>query len=113
MEKTIIDAIRSPLPMVEVYHDFAPDNAGNPLVILQRVGGAGNLFMDNATPGGYQIRLQLAVWAVSRLEAVSLSLRIEKALAALPGVAPIGAAQADYDPDTELRGMRQDFYVLE
>jgi len=27
--------------------------------------------------------------------------------------APVGAAQADYDPDTELRGMRQDFYVLE
>ena len=85
MEKTIIDAIRSALPTVEVYHDFAPDDAGSPLVVLQRVGGAGNLFIDNATPGGYQIRLQLAVWAVSRLEAVSLSLRIEKALAALPG----------------------------
>ena len=113
MEKTIIDAIRSALPTVEVYHDFAPDDTGSPLVVLQRVGGAGNLFIDNATPGGYQIRLQLVVWAVSRLEAVSLSLRIEQALAALPGVAPIGAAQADYDPDTELRGMRQDFYVLE
>ena len=40
MEKTIIDAIRSALPTVEVYHDFAPDNAGSPLVALQRVGGA-------------------------------------------------------------------------
>lgn len=112
MEKTIIDAIRSSLPTVEVYHDFAPDNAGNPLVILQRVGGAGNLFMDNRTPGGYQIRLQVTVWAQTRLEAVSLSLRIEQALAALPGVAPIGAAQADYDTETGLRGMRQDFYVM-
>jgi len=44
---------------------------------------------------------------------VSLSLGIDHALFALPGVAPIGAAQADYDAETELRGMRQDFYVLE
>ena len=113
MEKTLSDAVRSALPTVEVYHDFAPDNAGSPLVVLQRVGGAGNLFMDNATPGGYQIRLQLAVWAVSRLEAVALARRIEQVLTALPGVAPIGAAQADYDAETELRGMRQDFYILE
>lgn len=113
MEQTIIEAIHTALPGVEVYHDFAPDNAGHPLVVMQRVGGAGNLFMDSGTPGGYQIRLQVAVWAAARLEAVSLALHIERALSALPGVAPIGAAQADFDAETELRGMRQDFYVIE
>ena len=53
MEKTIIDAIRSALPTVEVYHDFAPDNAGSPLAVLQRVGGAGNLFGCSPWAGSF------------------------------------------------------------
>ena len=40
MEESLIDAISRVLPDVDVYHDFAPEEAEFPLVIVQRVGGA-------------------------------------------------------------------------
>ncbi len=111
MEAQLIKAMKSALPNLDVYHDFAPDNAVAPFIVMQRVGGAGNLYIDHETDGGYQVRFQVSAWASARLDAVALSATVERALRVLPGVAPDGAAVAGFDPDTDLRGMQQDFLI--
>ena len=48
MEKMLIDAISSALPNIDIYHDFAPEEAVFPLVVIRREGGAGRVFIDHA-----------------------------------------------------------------
>ena len=112
MEAQIIAAISKAAPGVRCYHDAAPNQPSTPYVVLQRVGGAGHLHLDTET-SDYEARLQLAVWHPDRLTVNRVSREIEAALMRIDGVQPIGAAVADYDPTTSLRGMRQDFYITE
>ncbi|MFC3873317.1 tail completion protein gp17 [Neisseria musculi] len=112
VEALVVRAVKSVSPETDVYHDFAPDNAVVPFVVIQRVGGEGNLYLDNQTGGGYQVRVQVSVWAADRLAAVELSQQIESALSLQARSAALGAALSAYDPDTGWRGMQQDFYVF-
>ena len=80
-------------------------------MVIQRVGGEGQLYLDKRTKGGYQVRLQVAVWAVDRMTANDCALAIENAITDLPQASALGAAVADADEDTNLRGMRQDFSI--
>ena len=48
MEKMLIDAISSALPNIDIYHDFAPEEAVFPLVVIRREGGAGRVFLNHA-----------------------------------------------------------------
>ena len=109
-EKTLISALKGVFPAMDVFHDFAPDNAAAPFAVLQRVGGAGGLYLGGV--GAYQIRFQLSVWADTRVQAADISRRAENALCTLPRVCADGAGLADYDADTGLRGLRQDFLVF-
>ena len=111
MEKMLIEAIQGAVPGVDVYHDYASEESAMPLLILQRVGGAGPLFLDHQTPGGYQVRFSVIAWAADRLHAVALSQQVEAALLDLPGVAAVSAADALADTETGNRGMVQDFWV--
>ena len=112
MEQQIITAIKTVLPNVEVYNDFAGTDPTSPYVVIQRVGGEGQLYLDKLTKGGYQVRLQVAVWAADRITANNSALLIESAITELPQATALGAAVADFDEDTNLRGMRQDFSIL-
>ena len=111
MEIDLIGTMKEVLPDIDVFHDFAPDNATAPFVVLQRVGGMGNRYVDEETGGGYEVRFQVSAWAVTRVEAIELSQTIESALRKLPTVYVSGAAIAGFDPDTDLRGMQQDFLI--
>lgn len=112
IEQQLIQAIKGVLPDMVVYHDFAPEEAVAPFVILYRVGGSGSLYLDNGAKG-YQIREQITVWAGSRLVAIDLSRKIEGALNRLDYISAIEAARALFDADVRLYGMTQDFYVIE
>lgn len=68
MDSLLIRAINQAVPDVDVYHDFAPEEAEFPLVIVQRVGGAGCLFLDH-NDDGYEVRFSVSVWDVDRLGA--------------------------------------------
>lgn len=109
MEAEISAAIRAAVPGIKVYMDVADSGATVPFVVLQRVGGSGFQHIDTQT-SDYEVRLQVAVWGSSRPTVDAQSRAIEAALMALQAI-PVGAAVADYEPDTRLRAMRQDFYV--
>lgn len=113
IEQTIIEKIKEINDKLNIYHDFAPQNAQPPLVVLSRVGGAGNRFLDRETTGGYEIRVQVSVWATDRVTAIKISRAIEQTLFRLPELSSNGAAVATYDPETDWRGMRQDFLIFE
>lgn len=111
METAIIAAISSALPDVEIYHDYAYEEAVLPLVIVERVGGEGNLFLSSEA-GGYHIRFYISVWTMDRLDAINRSKAIETAILALPNTSVLGAAVSLTDEETGKRGMGQDFVIL-
>ena len=109
MKAEISAAIRAAVPGIKVYMDVADSGSTAPYVVLQRVGGSGFQHIDTST-SDYEVRLQVAVWDTSRPTVDAHSRAIEAALMALQAI-PVGAAVADYEPDTRLRAMRQDFYI--
>lgn len=112
MESRLIAAVRSARPDLAVYHNAAPDDARPPFLVLQRVGGAGHLYLEQDAEG-YEVRFQVACWAAGHAEAVELSRSVERALLALPAVSAQGAATAAGDAETGWVGMRQDFLVID
>ena len=110
MDSLLIRAINQAVPDVDVYHDFAPEEAEFPLVIVQRVGGAGCLFLDH-NDDGYEVRFSVSVWDVDRLSAVEKSRAVERSvLDSLEGYA-LSAADAVVLDDCR-RGMVQDFVFV-
>ena len=112
MLKTIIEAIAAIPNVRAVYHDYAPELSTPPYVVVQLVGGGGNQFIDTQTAGGYERRLQVAMWGNERAQAMQISGQIEQKLLELPRVAADSAGTSDYDYEVNLRGMRQDFMFI-
>ena len=112
MLKTIIEAIAAIPNVRAVYHDYAPELSTPPYGVVQLVGGGGNQFIDTQTAGGYERRLQVAVWANERAQAMQISGQIEQKLLELPRVAADSAGTSDYDYEVNLRGLRQDFMFI-
>lgn len=110
MEKMLVDVVAS-VADVAVYHDFAPEQAALPLVIVQRVGGDGWAFVGEVADDVYQVRFFVSVWDRSRLDALDLSRKIERALCARENVRALGAGVSLADADTGKRGVGQDFLV--
>jgi hypothetical protein len=96
-----------------VYPDVAPTGAVTPFLVYQQVGGAAPTYVENDTPNIRNARLQVAVWADTRLAASSLALQVEATLKASTALQsdPIGAFVSDYENDTRLFGTRQDFSI--
>ena len=109
MEKMLIDAISSALPSIDIYHDFAPEEAVFPLVVIRREGGAGRVFLDHAEET-QKIRFSVSVWDTSRLSAVEKSLSVERSVLSLLEAYALSAAESVVLEDGR-RGMVQDFMV--
>ena len=109
MEKMLIDAISSALPNIDIYHDFAPEEAVFPLVVIRREGGAGRIFIDHAEET-QKIRFSVSVWDTSRLSAVEKSLSVERSVLTLLEAYALSAAESVVMEDGR-RGMVQDFVV--
>lgn len=108
--KKIFDSIKLALPDAKIYHDFAPNDAVSPFVVVQIVGGEGHIFIDRAV-GGYNRRLQVTVWDADKAGSIENSRLIEGEIIKSINVTPNGAAMADYDVDVGLYGMRQHFTI--
>lgn len=96
-----------------VFPDFAPVTTARPYVTYQFIGGKSIRFLDNTTGNKRNSRVQINVWAGTRLEAMTLSRSIEDALCAStvftaqPEAEPIG----DFDADIPVYGAIQDFLI--
>ena len=91
------------------YPDIAPTGTSAPYAVYQQVGGPVINPMGNESPGLYGARVQVIVWASTRLQASSLMQSIEAAIRTNLSGRPVSALVSRYDGPSELRGAMQDF----
>ncbi len=114
MESQVHAALTGLIPG-RVYPDFAPENTERPFITYQAVGGDPINFLDSATiPNKEKSRVQISVWADSRLDATALGKSVEDAMRAAATMQTEVATGrvATFDETTGYRGTRQDFYVF-
>ncbi|USX25783.1 DUF3168 domain-containing protein [Oxalobacteraceae bacterium OTU3CINTB1] len=106
-------AALSPLVNGEVYPDVAPDGVARPYITYQQVGGDVVNYTEGSIPDRRNARVQINVWAETRLGASSLSELVEDTLRPITELqtSVIGARASVYEPETKLRGARQDFSI--
>lgn len=96
-----------------VWPDIGPDDVELPYITYQQVGGDAVNYTDKTLPGSRNARVQVNVWAATRLAASALADQVEDALRLVASfdAEVLGARVAIYEQDTKLRGARQDFSI--
>lgn len=93
-----------------VYPDVAPQDVALPFCIFEQVGGKPLNFLSGDVPDKKNALIQINVWATTRAQAMSIIRSMEDALVGAPLYATVASgAQARHDPDTDYRGVMQDF----
>ncbi|NHZ93545.1 DUF3168 domain-containing protein [Massilia sp. CCM 8733] len=94
-----------------VYPDFVESGALAPYIVFQAVGGSPINLLGSEVPDKELSRVQVSVWAATRLEASDLGKQAENALRVVAGLQTtvLTGRVATFDEDTELRGTMQDF----
>lgn len=110
IEAALFQALRG-LVSGRVYPDLAPESAPRPYITYQQVGGDVVNFVEGTIPSKRNARMQINVWADTRLEASAMGGAVEDVLRTLIAFQAtiLGAAVSTYDDETGLRGTRQDF----
>lgn len=109
IEKLITDLLS---PLAEVYPDAVAEDATFPCISYQQIGGRAGWYMEGAMPSHKHARIQINVWAKTRVEASTLAREIEGAICTSALIAePYGAATATHEPLVGLYGTRQDFGI--
>jgi hypothetical protein len=109
LESQIFDALKG-LVANRVFPDVAPD-AVLPYITYQQVGGQAVNFTDGTIPDRSNARIQINVWAATRLEASRIGAEAEGAIRAATALQPtvLSARVGLYDDETKARGTMQDF----
>lgn len=112
LETSIADAL-SALVDGRVYPDVADEQTPTPTpyITYQQVGGRSVSFVDSTAPNKKNARVQINVWAATRTAASDLGRTVEDTLRTALRATALGALVATYDPETRLRGTRQDFSI--
>lgn len=110
LEATLYSALRA-LVGDRVFPDVAPPTTARPYITYQAVGGEAVNFVEGGAPGTRNARVQVNVWADTRLQASQVGNAAEDILRSVAALQPVvlGAAVSMFDEDTGLRGQRQDF----
>jgi len=98
-----------------VYPDVGPEPLpARPYITWQQVGGEAITFLDRTLPGKRNARMQINVWADTRLAANALALQVEDALRLSTAfqASPVGSLVGSYELDLKLYGTRQDFTIF-
>ncbi len=112
MVELIITSALGPLADGRVYPDTADADTPMPFITFQQVGGRPVVFTDGATADKQGARIQINVWAKSRLKSSALMAAVAKTLCATPVLAlPQGGAVSVSDPVTGFKGATQDFEI--
>ena len=112
-ESLIMDALKS-LVANRVYPDVGPLGVVQPYITYQQVGGESVNFIDSATiPSLANARIQINVWADTRLAASALIKQIELAMRSTTALKTtvLGQPVSLHEAETKLYGARQDFSV--
>lgn len=91
--------------------DFAPEGTPLPFITFQSIGGQPLSFLDGSAPNKEFSRVQVNVWAQSRVEASDIAKAVEGALRAISTLQTevLTGRIATFDETTEYRGTMQDF----
>lgn len=96
-----------------VFPDFAPTDTTRPYVTYQQIGGAAVNFVDRVVPNKRNARMQINVWADTRISAFATLQAIEDAIrmtTVFQGE-PESAPTSDFDADIPVYASRQDFTI--
>jgi len=96
-----------------VFPDVADYHTATPFITFQQVGGAALNYLEGVAPAQKPVRIQISVWADTRLQAMQLIRKVQDLVVQPPLLATTeGAAIAYYDNETKLRAAHQDFSFL-
>lgn len=110
-EQTLFTTL-SPLVSGRVYPDLAEFTTEKPYITYQQVGGRPINYIEAIPSDKKHVRLQINVWATTRLEAMMLIRNIEDTLVQSMQATVESAPVAEYEPAIQLRGARQDFSFM-
>lgn len=112
VEADIFDALTG-LVSGRVYPDAVPEKTAKPYIMFSQVGGRALNFLDSAAPSKKNGRFQVSTWGATRESAAAIARQVEDTLrtASALQTTVLGAPVAMYDPETRLKGYRQDFSV--
>ncbi len=108
IESVIFNALK-PLVGDRVFPDVAPGGTQPPYITFQQVGGAAYNYTEGGAVGARNARVQVNVWAATRLAASTIGNAAEDALRNVPGTEVLDAGTSIYEEETTLRGRMQDF----
>lgn len=105
-----LSGLIGPLLNGAFYPDVPPDTPAYPCGVYQQVGGQALWFSEGAMPGHKHARVQIIVWADTRLQANQLMRRIEGAICGgMRTSEPFGAMIGGYEDAIKKYSARQDF----
>jgi hypothetical protein len=95
------------------FPDFAPTTTTRPYVTYQQIGGAAVNFVDRLVPNKRNARMQVNVWANSRLDATTTMQAIEDAIrmSTVFQGEPESAPMTSFDADFPVYSAAQDFTI--
>lgn len=110
LEALIFDALKGIVDN-RVYPDVAPEKVGRPYIVYQEVGGVAVNYTEAAVPDKQNARVQISVWAETKLTASDIGKQAEDALRLFLSLQTrvLTARRSRYDTETKLRGCMQDF----
>lgn len=111
LEATLFTTL-GPLVSNRVYPDAAPDGvAALPRITYSRVGGEAHTFLEAALPNLENARVQVNVWAATRLQTTGLMQQVKAALVAQLALRTTVLSEmvGIFEPETRLYGAHQDF----
>ena len=96
-----------------VFPDTAPLDTEKPYVTWNQIGGAAPTFLERSRPSARNARVQINVWASSRMTANALADAIEQALveSTVLQASPESAMLSMHEPELRLYGTMQDFSI--
>lgn len=97
-----------------VFPDIAEPGTARPYITYQAVGGAPVNYISGEKPEKQPVRMQVNVWAESRIEASEIGAQVEAALRAATALQTevVTGRTATYDEPTKYRGTMQDFQIF-
>ncbi len=105
-----LSGLIGPLMGGKFFPDVPPDASKYPCGVYQQVGGQSLWFREGAMPGHKHARVQITVWAETRLQANQLMRQIEGAICTgLRNAEPFGAMVGGYEDAIKKYSARQDF----